>query len=477
VTTEVAADVCRVVLVAPHRTLEMALPQGVPLADLMPVLVQRVTLPSRPDRPGRSRDRAGHGRGRGRRLTGEGDWVLQRLGGVPLEEELTPAALHIHDGETLYLRPRDALLPPAHFDDLIDGLATGIRSRADRWRTSMTRAMFLVICLFTLGVCFVLLLDGGFVGRSRVAAAVAAILVFGAVLCSRALGDGWAGLTLGLAAVPFAGLAGFLVPARVDGALWLAPSVLCAGVAVCLVTLLAVMVVGDHRPVFLSLWLTSAALALGGLLAVLGLSAPQAAGTVVTVVLIAATFAPGMSFRLARLRLPQLPTGADDLAEDIEPYPASELMAGARAADTYLTCISLAVGMISAGGAVILARSGQTSALLMVATVSLVLMIRSRGLTSAWQRGSALVPAVLGPAAIVVHVGNRSDPSSRLTVVAGLLAVAGAILACSRAMPGRRLLPYWGRLVDFVEYVFAIALVVLLLAVLGAYQWARALAG
>ena len=109
----------------------MALPENVPLADLIPVLVQRVTLPSRPGRSGR--------RMRGRALTGDGDWVLQRLGSPPLEEDLTPAALQIRDGETLHLRPREAQLPPTHFDDLIDGLATGISSRGDRWRDPMTR--------------------------------------------------------------------------------------------------------------------------------------------------------------------------------------------------------------------------------------------------------------------------------------------------------------------------------------------------
>ena len=67
-----------------------------------------------------------------------------------MDEELTPAALQIRDGETLYLRPRDAQLPPAHFDDLIDGLAAGVRARPDRWRDSMTRALFLAFGAVTL---------------------------------------------------------------------------------------------------------------------------------------------------------------------------------------------------------------------------------------------------------------------------------------------------------------------------------------
>jgi type VII secretion integral membrane protein EccD len=463
----VAVDVCRVVLIAPHRTLEVALPQGVPLADLIPVLVQRVTLPSVPDRPGR---------GRGRALTGDGDWVLQRLGGAPLEEELTPAALQIRDGETLYLRPRDAQLPPAHFDDLIDGLATGIRNRRDRWRDSMTRALFLIVCALILGICFVLLLDKGFVGRERVAGAVAVVLMIGAMIYSRALADTWAGLTLGVAALPFAALTGFQVPPRSSGA-WLPASLLCAAVAASVVAMVAVFVIGEHRALFLGVWLTGMAASTGTLMAVLGLSPPQAAGAVVTTALIASVFAPGISFRLARLRLPQLPTGSADLADDIEPYPAPELMAGAVAADTYLTWICASVGVVCAAGTVVVARAHGWDATTWIGAVSLVLMVRSRGLTSGWQRAATLAPALLGPAALAVEVGNRADPLLRMAAMPGLLLAVGIMLACSRALPGRRLLPYWGRIVDAFEYVFAIAMVALLLELFGVYGWARAMAG
>src|SRR5439155_23378640 len=82
-------DLCRVVLVAPHRTMEMALPARVPLADLLPALVQRATVSGH---SGRSRPSRRGG------LSGEGDWVLQRLGGTALDEDLTPDALHIRDG-------------------------------------------------------------------------------------------------------------------------------------------------------------------------------------------------------------------------------------------------------------------------------------------------------------------------------------------------------------------------------------------
>jgi type VII secretion integral membrane protein EccD len=256
-----------------------------------------------------------------------------------------------------------------------------------------------------------------------------------------------------------------------------AANLLAASVAASLVALLVMLAVGEHRAVFLGIWLTVMAGVVGGLLAAMGLSAVQAAGTVVTLVLIASTFAPGISFRLARLRLPQLPTGAADLADDIEPYPAPQIMAGAVAAETYLTWISAAVGVVCGAGVVIVGSDGRWPAMWLVIAVSLVLMVRSRGLTSVWQRASALAPALLGPAVVIMHLAGGSGPGDKLVVVTGLVGTAGFMLAFSRLMPGRRMLPYWGRLIDILEYVFAMAVVLLLLALYDAYQWARAMAG
>jgi type VII secretion integral membrane protein EccD len=469
VTAEVAVDVCRVVLVAPHRTIEMALPENVPLADLIPVLVQRVTLPSRPGRSGR--------RMRGRALTGDGDWVLQRLGSPPLEEDLTPAALQIRDGETLHLRPREAQLPPTHFDDLIDGLATGIRGRGDRWRDPMTRGLFLLVCAIVLSVAFVLLLNPAFVGRIRVAGALTVVLIISATLCSRALEDRWAALTLGLAALPFAALTGFLVPPRTPDANWVGPAALCATAAASVVAMLAVAVITEHRAVFLGLWLVSVVGTVSALLVALGMTASQVAGSVVTLALLAGAFGPGVAFRLARMRLPQLPTGSADLADDIEPYPAQQVMDGAVAADIYLTWITLAVGLVCLVGVPILALNPRWPAWTLAVVVSFVLIIRARGLTSAWQRAAVLTPAVIGLSVLAVDMGNRTEPGMRTLLVPGLLMTAGILLTFSRTMPGRRLLPYWGRIVDIFEYVFVIATVILLLVVFDAFTIARSTAG
>src|SRR3954468_18448396 len=108
-------ELCRLVLCGPNSRIELAVPVHVPLAHLLPTLLSRL-----------GGDLATAG-------LAHGGWVLQRLGGGPPDEALGTAALGLADGDTLYLRPRDDQLPPVDFDDLIDGVATGISNRSDRW--------------------------------------------------------------------------------------------------------------------------------------------------------------------------------------------------------------------------------------------------------------------------------------------------------------------------------------------------------
>ncbi|MFI0793263.1 type VII secretion integral membrane protein EccD [Micromonospora rubida] len=456
-------DISRVVLVTPQRTVEVALPSTVALADLIPVLVQRATMSGTLDQHGQHRA-----------FTGEGDWVLQRLGGGPLDEELTVSSLQIRDGETLYLRPRDAQLPPVHFDDLIDGLASGVGSRPDRWRDGLTRVLFLVLCAVTLVTCFAILLDDAVPGRGTLATGCAVALAFGAMMCSRALADGWAAVILGVAAVPFAGLAGHTV---LSASAAHAPKLLCAAVAASLAALLVTFAVGHHRAFFLAGWLVTLAGVGYALLMVLGRTGPQAAAAGVAVALIATATAPSVAFRLALLRLPQLPTSATDLAEDIEPFPGTKLISGAVVADTYLTWLVAAAGAICTLGLTVLAPARGWAPAWFVIAVLGVLAIRSRGLSSGWQRAATLLPVLTGGSLLTIRLAGRSDTTASALSVIGLLVLAVALLAMSRALPGRRLLPYWGRIADFVEYVFAIGMVLALLAVFDAYQWARAIAG
>src|SRR5690606_4391344 len=111
---------CRVTIVAPRKKVDLAVPTDIPLPHVMPALLRAV------------------GEAGGEFATGPG-WVLQRLGGPPLDLGLSLGALGILDGEILYLRPREMAMPPALYDDVADLVATGVKEAGGTWSGQHTR--------------------------------------------------------------------------------------------------------------------------------------------------------------------------------------------------------------------------------------------------------------------------------------------------------------------------------------------------
>jgi hypothetical protein len=124
---------------------------------------------------------------------------------------------------------------------------------------------------------------------------------------------------------------------------------------------------------------------------------------------------------------------------------------------------------------VVLARTPGWAAAWLVVSIVAVLALRSRGLTSGWQRAATLLPAVAGAAVLAVRLAGHERQA--FFFVVGALCVAIVMLALSRSLPGRRLLPHWGRAADICEYLVAVATMLLLLQLFDVYQWARALSG
>ncbi len=68
-----------------------------------------------------------------------------------------------------------------------------------------------------------------------------------------------------------------------------------------------------------------------------------------------------------------------------------------------------------------------------------------------------------------------SDAGARPLLLAGLLAAAAVLAITGWTLPGKRLVPYWGRAVDLLQLLFAIVLVPLALLVTGLYGYLRGL--
>ncbi|MGI5520026.1 type VII secretion integral membrane protein EccD [Micromonospora sp. CA-259024] len=463
-----AAEMCRLVVHGPGRQLQVAVPADVPVADLLPVLLHHL---------GDNLADAG---------LAHGGWVLQRLGAPPLDEESSVAALGLHDGDHVYLRPRSDQIPPVHFDDLADGIATGVGNRSGLWRPEMSRWSALGVLVALLAVGFVTLtMSGPALPRTVAAGTVALICLAGAFGFSRAAADRGFGLVAASGGIGYAGLAGMTAPdvtgdgvagvALVTGA----PQLFAGMVAVAVTALLAGVLLGWAGPLVAAGFSVALYGALGaGLSAFLTLPTGEAAAVVAVSATVLTVLVPMTAFRLARIRLAPLPTEPEHLQEDIDPEPSDALLAQTAQADRYMTGLYAGNGIATAVALVLLVLSGGWAAWSLVGLVAVVRSLALRPMTSAWHRLALAAPALLGLVLMATRALADAAPLLRLGLVTVVLPVAGLLLfTLGRKLPHRRIMPYWGRIGDVTQLITTVAMLPILLAVLDVYGAARSLGG
>ncbi|MGK3940464.1 type VII secretion integral membrane protein EccD [Streptomyces caeruleatus] len=460
------AGLCRVTVHAPAKSIDLAVPADVPVADLLPTLVSYA-----------GDDLAEEG------LEHDG-WILQRLGERPLEEDRSLESIGLREGETLYLRPRTDSLPEVVLDDLVDGIVTTMEDRPFGWGPKAGRRTLLGMLMLTLAAGLAILTLPGSSGelRALAAAVTAMLLLAGAGSASRAVGDAEAGAALGFAAVPYFALAGWLIPGgELSGPHQietLGSRLLAAGAAAAGGAMLAVAAVVAFAPLFLAVTTVAVAAVLaGGLMMTTDLGLGHTAGILALATVVLGAFVPSMSFRLAGLRMPPLPTNAAQLQEGIEPHSPSTVAARTVAADGWMTGLYGATAAICAACLYGLAHHPTLPTSLTIVALSLLLMLHSRGLGNMLQRLSLVAAGVWGLGLLAHATAVSATASGRLLLVAGLLAVATALAIASWTVPGRRMVPYWGRAAEILHSAMAISLLPLSLWVLGVYGMLRALNG
>ncbi|MFD5093070.1 type VII secretion integral membrane protein EccD [Amycolatopsis thailandensis] len=453
------SGLCKLRVRAPATSFELAVPVDIPLIDLMPTIL-------------------GHA---GHELAEEGvdhdGWILQRLGDPPLDQESTVDVLDLRDGETLHLRPRREQLPAVHFDDIIDGLSTEARARPDSWSAQATRWTMLGGVLAAVALGFFLLVTAPAGWPTLLSAGVAAFfLLVCAATAARALGDGAAALALALAAVPFVGLAGSLVPHGPEGPVLTGARLLAACVAGAGAAALGMAAVAGSAAVFVSVATFALLCATGGLVLMLGGESASASATIIAVIaVLLGAFVPRIAFRLSGLRLPGLPTTARELQEELDPHPGDEVVGKGLIADAFVTALFAAIGTACLVTLEFVVRDRSWQAVTFAAVLSVLLLVHGRALGSVWQRLSVIVPGVYGVLRLLL--ASQSDSHSPLPMVAGVFALAALVLVARWTLPGRRMLPQWGRLADLAETLAAIALLPLALWLIGVFGFVRGFGG
>jgi type VII secretion integral membrane protein EccD len=452
----------RVTIVAPRTRMDLALPTDVPLADLLPTLLRYV-----------GEDLADEG-------AGKGGWVLSRLGGQILDSSYTPSQLDVRDGEVLYFTPRSDAVQELVFDDVVDATATATQQRAGRWTLATTRRFAVVFASVALAGGAVAVL---FAGPPQLPGALAGFglgvaLVVTAAVLSRITGDQRASVLFGLVSLAYAATGGLLVLAgdRTVGHL-AAPHILFAATALVVYAAVLSLVLAPATPVFLGVLASGVALGVGAAVCLVFGAAPAAAAAVIAAVVFALMpLLPTFAYRLARLPVPSVPAGPEDLKADVETVDGARILALADRADAYLTGLIGATATIALGAELVLALTGDVRAVLLCGVLALLLLLRARPFLGRYQRMPLLAAGSVGLGLVAVGAFLAAGPVVRLTaVVGGLVVAAVAALVYGLVVAGRTISPLWGRHLDIVEVVLIVAVIPLAAWVCGLYAWIRAI--
>ena len=461
-------DLCRLTVCGPGRTVELAVPVHVPLIDLLPALV-------------------GHlGDGLAEAGLEHAGWVLQRLGDPPLREELSVAALGLRDGDVVHLRPRADQLPPLDFDDLIDGVAVGISARPDRWRPEMSRRLLTGVIAAALAAGLVVLAGHLSPLADLVTGGLTLVLLGLTAAASRGLGDRLAAAVFGGGAICYGALAAAqFTLVRAGGgdhipvtAAALRPAVLAGGAALAAACVAVSMVRGGSQPALLGATVGGALVAAGGALAALArLDAAQVAGILLAVMMPLGGWVPMLAFRLTKLRLDPTPSSPEELQADLDPVPGQLVLEQTRLADRYMSALYAGLAVVGAAALVVLSLAAGLPAHVVELDAILLLLLHSRSLVAARHRMAVVAPAVLGAATLVAVTGLRADARAWPVVVALAVTAAAVFFALERSLPGRRSLPHWARIGDWLHTLTAAALIPAVLWLLNVYEFARTVHG
>ncbi|SFB35748.1 type VII secretion integral membrane protein EccD [Amycolatopsis marina] len=453
----------RVTIAAPHRSIDLALPENSSVAEILPGLLRHAGEHTADDG------------------VADGGWLLRRADGKPLDLGRSLGAHRVRDGEVLHLALRRTEWPELEYDDLVDAIATGSGRIGRGWSPLHTRLGGLVCggLVIALGLGAVLRAGPPWHAAGLWALGLAALLVLAGVGLARSMGDSGAGAVPAGLALPFAFTGGALVfagdwPISALGA----PQLLFGSAAMVLVAVLGYLGVVAHAALF-----TGAATV--GLLGVIAawlttsdsLDGHESAAVVAGFLLaFSPMFAP-LSLRLSRVPMPVLPRTTADLVRD-DPLPSRKAVYGAVVrADGLLTGMLLGSALVVVVCQVLLISTGSTSATVLVLVLTLGFLLRARLYPILWQRVPLLAAGFAGVACLVLGPLLRSPGTVLLLGGPVTIAVGACVLAAGLVHSRRAPTPFLGRYAEIAEVIVVLAVVPVACAVLDLYAYVRGLGG
>ncbi|GAA4594353.1 type VII secretion integral membrane protein EccD [Actinoplanes octamycinicus] len=423
----------RVTISAPRRRVDVALPEHVPLAELLPEVLQHA-----------GEDLADVGER-------HGGWVLRRAGGGILE---TGRGLHpqgVRDGEVLHLCPADDEWPELEYDDVAEAVAEAARQRGGVWSPATTRVAALVLAAIALTAGLAVLWRGVAGGAGL---GLAVLLLLAAATASRAFGAGRAAVLLGGFALAYAGVGGAVLagPADPGGAL------LAGSVALLLAAAAGGFGVATGVPVF------AAGATAGTLGAVAAFTGPA---VLLAVLVCGVALLPALAIRVGRLPRPPVDVPDDPALEAIRRRPDRvAVLAAVDRTDELLTGLLAGHAVLVAGAAVALARIDTPAARALLGAGAVALLLRSRLFRARRQRLPLLAGGLAAALALGVDLLGAAGPGALPVAALGCVLLALAGVAWPALPPSRS--P--ARVADVLDVLATVAVIPLACAVAGLYE-------
>jgi len=187
---------------------------------------------------------------------------------------------------------------------------------------------------------------------------------------------------------------------------------------------------------------------------------------------------PAVSFRMARMTLPQVPRHADDLRRDTLAIDGAAVLDQTASADRFVTGAVSGIGLVGAAAAGALALTRGWLGLGTCAVLACTLLLRSRLFRGLGQRLWLLVPGFGGLVLLAVGDVRGSSQAQHLALALGPLLVGVAVVVgVGMWLPGHRPSPFWGRMADIADTALTVALIPLALGVAGVFGKVRGLGG
>jgi type VII secretion integral membrane protein EccD len=443
----------RVSVHAGAAVTDLTLPAGVPVAVLIPSIVDIV------DRLGGD-DGADARQGR--------PYQLSRPGLPALAASTTLADNDIRDGALLVLSNPPTPVAAVRHHDPAEAVSEALAAAAPSWGRRGTRLAGAIAAICLTGTGGLALIRNAFtrneVGTAGVAACAGLVAVLFAVIANRAFRDAVAALALSLIATAFAGIAGFLAVPGIPGI----PNALPAATAAAATSVSAMLAAGCGTVTLTATSCFAAVVAAAALAGVIT-SAP-----VPTLGSVSALISLGLLGVAARASI-ALAGLSPRVAPEPEESETPGLVARAFRADDWLTGLLAAFSSSAAVGAVVTVLAGASRWCCIAFGVLTAALLLLRARHNDGRRtlvfvvtGMAIAATTFGAAAI--HAAEHGP-----WVAAGAAVLAAAAMCLGFVSPAVSLSPVAHRCVELSESLTLVALAPLTCWICGLYGAVRGL--